>query len=658
MCSQQDLTSPSETFVINYNLAECLIKSHIDIVSIQPVSLRSTNTQLLYGFPTSVELRRWITANRNIIVHDDTCNDADDEYSQSLLHLPAGCQTGIDTTGKFGGKNKVYDPVSILRQINFCKHLRNTAEMDEALEAAIDAVCPDAGLKQLVRVWQPEIGKKSMLFVNRLKLEPCAMLLERREFKALFECRRDQLQSAHLFTDGSPVSGQELQGMILQLVYIDGTVRNFILPGVVLHYGFNSVADKTIALLWALFLVCGPDEELLTWLLSNVRSITTDMGTELKIMDSPDLLPAFLARINGARLQDLQSSIVMSSRLLNRCLRIPGWSHLMGNLMKFSTKSISRWPRIFHLIRRLCSFFRNQTWREHIVALLGGDFPDVELLLKSFTAHFNKLRYESIFQGMAQLLKLRVLCETRLVHVDEMFTEFQDRELLVDVRAACAWPEFWSFNASFFNYVIEPSEMLRRWGLVCQCCRTERHLTHKKSKCPRASRRLGEAREVAQAFSKKLAEDGACLDMRKFGSVYWVMEDVTYSCRSSSLEFSLKSSWLGKSPWLMSEGDKPLQARELVTQLQALPDASLDHLSQHYKSEYMEDLEAAKLMEACLSNFYYYYIFFEKVISSTTYPGHEAGHESPNSHPFSGHFRDIPKKNATSQKTSQIPFLK
>ena len=82
----------------------------------------------------------------------------------------------------------------------------------------------------------------------------------------------------HLFSDASPVTGQEIQGMVLQIVFGGRSVRDLILPGSILPYNGCSIFDKAIALLWALYLVFGADFELLSWVFSKIKSITTDMG--------------------------------------------------------------------------------------------------------------------------------------------------------------------------------------------------------------------------------------------------------------------------------------------------------------------------------------------------------------------------------------------
>jgi hypothetical protein len=202
--------------------------------------------------------------------------------------------------------------------------LRNASEQSLAIEAAIDAACPDAELKAHVLEFKPDEQRQTSAYRSRLKLEPVSMLLDRREFMAMFKHTPFLLESAHLFSDGSPVTGREIQGNILQLVLSTGEIRQIVMPGVVLHYNGCGAVDKTVTLLWGLYLLCGPNHDLLQWVLSHVRSLTTDMGTERLIPNVPHILKAFLSRINGATMQSLQGTVNLDSRIFDRTLRISG----------------------------------------------------------------------------------------------------------------------------------------------------------------------------------------------------------------------------------------------------------------------------------------------------------------------------------------------
>ena len=143
----------------------------------------------------------------------------------------------------------------------------------------------------------------------------------------------------HLYSDGSPVTGVELQGMILDIMFKSDKLDQHVLPGVALAHGAFGLFSKAFALLWSLFLVIGPWEFGLSFVLSCIRSITTDMGRELKLLDVPDILPAFLKFITGVSLAEVVLAVDMSSRLFKRALRVSGWGHLFGNLMSQSRRA-------------------------------------------------------------------------------------------------------------------------------------------------------------------------------------------------------------------------------------------------------------------------------------------------------------------------------
>ena len=112
--------------------------------------------------------------------------------------------------------------------------------------------------------------------------------------------------------------------------------------------------------MWTIYLICGPNEGLMRWLLDKTTSVMTDMGAELGIIDQPDMLPAFLAHLAGASILSLRGTVPRSSRLIRYALRISGWSHMWGSLMAKITRHVDRWPKILHYCRALCRFFFSQ----------------------------------------------------------------------------------------------------------------------------------------------------------------------------------------------------------------------------------------------------------------------------------------------------------
>ena len=92
----------------------------------------------------------------------------------------------------------------------------------------------------------------------KAKLDFTAMLVERRLFHA--DMATDNCAAINIFSDGSPVTGAELQGMIVHYVKRDGSVRVSTLPGATLTYSHCGAVAKTLALVHSVYLTCGPDE--------------------------------------------------------------------------------------------------------------------------------------------------------------------------------------------------------------------------------------------------------------------------------------------------------------------------------------------------------------------------------------------------------------
>jgi hypothetical protein len=163
-------------------------------------------------------------------------------------------------------------------------------------------------------------------------------------------------------------------------------------------------------------------------MLSKVTSITTDFGTEVAIPDCPDILHAFLRRLQGVPMELLEGTIDPHSKLFGNAIKMPGWSHMFGNLMHYACKQVDTWPVLLNAIRVLCKFFRNVSWRRTLVSELKHIYPPVVALLKTFKESLKKWRYETIWLCMFALRPLRFLCQIYLTDPFLYFGDgFQDR---------------------------------------------------------------------------------------------------------------------------------------------------------------------------------------------------------------------------------------
>ena len=312
------------------------------------------------------------------------------------------------------------------------------------------------------------------------------MLLVRRLFK---RWRADDVvKVVNVYSDASPVVGTELQGMILDIIFRDGSLERLILPGSTLAYGHGGAISKGVALVWALWLVCGPEEDALRWLISKIRSFTTDFGVEMHLLEIPDLVSAVISWTGGTPLERVRGMIKPDVRLFSKAMRIAGWSHSLGGIMKKVSQNFPMWPRYLAIMRSLCKFLRNHTYRAHFIRKLQSiSCPlDVSTLLKSFSAGFAKWRYETVFTVLSQLVPLETLFMVYMAK--EMFSKFQDEAEFARVMSGAKDKPFWKWASLSLEKVYTALEDLRRWGMICDCeehVEQRRHGKKKHIECPR-----------------------------------------------------------------------------------------------------------------------------------------------------------------------------
>ena len=96
----------------------------------------------------------------------------------------------------------------------------------------------------------------------------------------------------------------------------------------------------------------------------------------MHLLEMPDVLDAFVAWASGRPLNRLRPLVLQDQRLFNRALRMAGWSHTLGGVIKEVANSMDSWPYFLQQMRALCWSFRNKTYRNHITTSCGvAEFP-------------------------------------------------------------------------------------------------------------------------------------------------------------------------------------------------------------------------------------------------------------------------------------------
>jgi hypothetical protein len=280
---------------------------------------------------------------------------------------------------------------------------------------------------------------KAALLRARPRLDVATMLLERYEWAlGMFAKSRGNLASVHMTADGSPNSGRDLFGILMDVFVSSGALHHRVLPGTSLGHGFMSVIDKCMSLLWSMWLIVGPLMSTLEDVLLSVRSFTADFGIESKLGDVANILEHFAKSVG----QHASPNFSKHRFLLPNCVYIPDWNHLIMNLLKRVRNSPLTWPARLSKLRELCAFFRNFEYRScfkqsMIEACLFQYANDLE----HFTATFASWRYETVCNVFVALLRLRPFCEEQFNVV--VLGEVQEGALVNQVEEACNDKELW-----------------------------------------------------------------------------------------------------------------------------------------------------------------------------------------------------------------------
>ena len=265
---------------------------------------------------------------------------------------------GFDNTGdrSLSRLKRKFDPCRLVNALSYSRHLRNQLNFSDSLQDAQDyerdVNAAESGDETRDSVRDPT---ERTLHRTRGRLDPVCMALDRREFAAYKA--EDSIAAICLHSDGSPVTGLELQGMVMDMIFHEEFNRPMVrrtLPGSALPYGRTDWVAKTFALVWAIWLVVGSDLATLNYFFDSVVSVTTDYGVEISSALICNFLPAFIQWIykggpaGKVDISSVSSLIDSKVRLMRNALRIGGWNHSLSHVMEAACKSFKKWPTWFY----------------------------------------------------------------------------------------------------------------------------------------------------------------------------------------------------------------------------------------------------------------------------------------------------------------------
>jgi len=420
----------------------------------------------------------------------------------------------------------------------------------------------------------------------RQRADVVNMLLERREFAEWYE--QDLIASVHVYSDGSPVTGVELQGQAVDLFLKSGALHRRTLPGSELSYGMCGCANKCVALAWGFFLTIGPEIEKLVYIFSKVKSCTTDGGTEVNLVVTPNFLKAFYRWLGGAPLQDLKDVVERNLRLMPESIRIIGMGHTTGGMMKSVCAILGDWNERLDGIRCMVKFYRNATYRQHLARCLAGK---VDLApLAHFDASFLKWRYETLAHATQSLRPLRAI--SNLLR-REFFNDPQDKEEIKKVIAAGTNAKLWRFIECAGTQVLERIDGLRRWSLVCPCepCRKLRHEKKRHIACDRNSRRLHQVWKHVKKEIVAVRQEAADMTPAKCEGDAEMAQEIRNMLEKYASLLEIRCKYFRLVPWRLATAHEVDGAKACLYQLRETNNEHLDPLSLRVKNTLLHDIE-------------------------------------------------------------------
>ena len=189
-------------------------------------------------------------------------------WENACLELPrVGARTEAEEpaqTGRGPARLKQRrDPVKVIDALDFARHLRSLDDFSVAIDKGnrYDREADDSA-SDVVRDATKDPSTAALHRAKR-RMDTTGMLLERRLFHA--DMATDNIDAISIFTDASPTTGSEIQGLVAEFILKSGEVRSCVLPGATLSYSHCDAVSKTLCLVWAVWLCCGPLLEHLTY---------------------------------------------------------------------------------------------------------------------------------------------------------------------------------------------------------------------------------------------------------------------------------------------------------------------------------------------------------------------------------------------------------
>ena len=404
----------------------------------------------------------------------------------------------------------------------------------------------------------------------RVRLDCVAMMV----WRAFFATLPVELTHIYIWADASPQwRGLEIYAASFDVI-TKGLLFRRMLPLVSLKRGGGAI-EKVCALLWQIFLMVGPGEEIVRAFCSRVRAITTDMGTERLIPSYQDILPDFFETIVRQR----RCRLPKLSKLFPRALHAPGWRHTVDLLLKRGLYMLPWLPLFMVRLKALCKFFREK--RDDIIRnfTASGHIGFVAVFKQSSIPPFAHWRWTSVNDTCKGV---RPFIVSFCAHFDPVpFKNAKDTTTLKHVREACASNTF-MMEFNFVAWFAGEMGLLLSWGGSCTCHPYNGADGSVHIKCWRSGRLVEVAYEYAMTFLRKMLDGANSWTAETYQGDSQFLRQVQCCIRATFALGEEKFEYLDLIPWLFARLHHPGVRDRCVAQYRNAPAGSHSDVSHDF----------------------------------------------------------------------------
>ena len=487
------------------------------------------------------------------------------------------------------------------RIVDSIRFTRTVCSQDEAFptaKAAMQFWYPDDWEQRMVdrKAAGVKMPGRNVLARGRVSLDMAAMLLRRVWYQKHGPTYR------YIGIDASPQRpGQEVLAAA-ERVILQEDLKNTLdtpyavpvdihhMPVCVLGHGRCGLAEKTQTLMHMCWLEYGPSLQQVRQSNLDVRQVLTDMGTEIAISETPDIVQQCV--YGGSRLKDHHSAATATaaaasqpsmatqqqivawhpghkSFLFPLALQVPGLMHLLDKVLKSGVEVLPWWPSWQTQAKVVSQWLGNKGHREFLQSRLRESDPATLALhkksLQTGCDRFAAWRWQTLANVARDLDRMRDAVRAALASVSKPADlGTRDAPTASAVLQAIHDDVFWR-RASGLRQVLAPVHKLSSWVKGCDCHEADL-LLGKEIAC-----RWKGCRATTLAARLSAFEEAALAIREERTKVVGISTHETAGCVTAMLAMlRLKFAWVNEAPYTIWQMDTPQKAAEFLRQHDAM----------------------------------------------------------------------------------------